>query len=73
MTGMMKTTAALAAAQIELLGEVKSVIVIVKDDLLIGTWLLENTQIVVDYEARRLTISRKQGSASRRHQNLRAK
>lgn len=54
------TTAAFAAAQIEWLGEVKSVIV--KDDLLIGTQLLENTQPVIDYEARTLPINRKQGS-----------
>ncbi|MCP9495430.1 MAG: hypothetical protein MSG64_13375 [Pyrinomonadaceae bacterium MAG19_C2-C3] len=62
MVGNEKTTAALAAAQIEWLGEVKSVIVIVKDDLLIGSQLLENTQLVIDYEARTLTINRKQGS-----------
>ncbi len=64
MVGNEKTTASLAAAQIEWLGEIKSVIVIVKDDLLIGSQLLENTRLVIDYEARTLTISRKQGSTT---------
>jgi len=63
MVGNERTTAALAAAQIEWLGEIKSVIVVVKDDLLIGTQLLENTQLVIDYAARTLTINRREESA----------
>lgn len=64
MVGNERTTAALAAAQIEWLGEIKSVIVVVKDDQLIGSQLLEDTQIVIDYEARTLTISRRQGRST---------
>ena len=52
------TKALLAVAQIEWLGEVRSVIVIVKDDLLIGTQLLEDAQLAIDYAARTITISR---------------
>jgi len=64
LVGGEKTSADIALAQIEWLGEVRSVDVLVKDDMLIGTQLLEGTQLVVDYEARTLTIDRKLGSAS---------
>lgn len=59
MVGGEKTSTDIALAQVEWLGEVRSVDVLVKDDMLIGTQLLEGAQLVVDYEARTLTINRK--------------
>ena len=58
MVGGEETSAELALAQIEWLGEVKSVVVIAKDDYLIGTQLLDDARLVVDYRARTLAISR---------------
>lgn len=58
MVGGAKTSADIALAQIEWLGEIKSVDVLIKDELLIGTLLLEDTQLVIDYASRTLTISR---------------
>lgn len=64
MVGGETTSADIALAQIEWLGEVRFVDVLVKDDILIGTQLLDDMQLIVDYGARTLTISRRQGSAS---------
>ena len=58
MVGGKPSSADLALAQIEWLGEVRSVVVIVEDDYLLGTQLLEDVRLVVDYPQRALTISR---------------
>lgn len=60
MVGGAETSADLALAQIEWLGEIKSVVVIVKDDFLIGAQLLKDARLVIDYRARTLTISREE-------------
>ena len=62
MVGGERTSAFLALAQIEWLGEVRFVEVIVRDDFIIGTELLEDTRLVVDYRSRTLTISREEGA-----------
>src|SRR5260370_39810439 len=55
--GGAEISAALALAEIEWLGEVKPVVVIVKDDYLLGAQLLEDTQLAIDYRVRTLTIT----------------
>ena len=45
-----------ASAQIKWLGEVRRVDVIVLDDYLIGTALLEGTQLTIDYAAQTVLI-----------------
>ncbi len=49
-------SADLALAQINWLGEVRSVVVIVEEEFLIGTQLLDDARLIVDYRARTLTI-----------------
>ncbi len=56
---------ALALAQIEWLGQIRFAEVIVKDDFIIGTELLKDARLVVDYPARTLTISREEKPNSR--------
>ena len=58
MVGGETTSAVLALAQIEWLSEVRSVEVIIRDDFIIGTELLEDVRLVIDYPQRTLTISR---------------
>lgn len=58
LAGGAQTRAPLALAQIEWLGEVRSVEVIVQEDYIVGTDLLEGARLVIDYRARALTISR---------------
>lgn len=57
MVGGAQTSADLALAQIEWLGEIRSVVVIVEDEYLIGTQLLEDARLTIDYRKRTLTIS----------------
>jgi clan AA aspartic protease len=63
MVGGAETSAALALAQIEWLGEVRSVAVIVKDDFLVGTQLLEDAKPAIDYPERTLTIAQAEEGA----------
>lgn len=56
MVGGEETSAGLAVAQIEWLGEVRMVVVFVKDDFLLGAQLLEDARLVVDYPRRTLTV-----------------
>ena len=65
MVGDERTSAALALAQIEWLGQVRFAEVIVKDDFIIGTELLKDARLVVDYPARTLTISLEERPNSR--------
>ncbi len=58
MVGHSRKRALVALAQIEWLGERRYVEVIIQDDFLIGTELLEDARLVIDYPARTLTISR---------------
>jgi predicted aspartyl protease len=51
-----RTDAALALAEIEWLGQTRQVEVIVRDDFIIGTELLDGACVVLDYRARTLTI-----------------
>ena len=60
MVGGETTSAVLALAQIEWLSEVRSVEVIIRDDFIIGTELLEDVRLVIDYPQRTLTISREE-------------
>ncbi len=57
MVGGAMTSADLALAQIEWLGEVRSVVVIVKDDFLLGAQLLADAHLDIDYPKRTLSIS----------------
>jgi clan AA aspartic protease len=57
MVGGKPTSADLALAQVEWLGEVRSVVVIVEDEYLVGTQLLEDARLVIDYRQRTLTVS----------------
>lgn len=56
-----ETSAAVALAQVEWMGEVRSVAVIVKEDFLLGTQLLEEAVLVIDYPNRTLTITGREG------------
>ena len=58
MVGGAQTSANLALAQVEWLGEVRSVVVIMEDEYLVGTQLLEDAKPVIDYPKRTLTLSR---------------
>lgn len=57
------TSADIAYAQIEWLGEVRYVEVIVKNSFILGTQLLADARLVVDYPGRTLTISREEEGA----------
>ena len=57
MVGGETMSADIALARIEWLGEIKSVDVLIKDDLLIGTQLLEGAQLVIDYATRTLAVT----------------
>jgi clan AA aspartic protease len=58
MVGGEKSVAALAAAKIEWLGDIRTVLVIVKDDYLLGAQLLDGCELIINYRVRRLTIIR---------------
>jgi clan AA aspartic protease len=49
-------SADIAVAQIERLGEVRWVEVLIQEDFIIGTTLLEGTEVLINYKARTLTI-----------------
>jgi len=57
MVGGEKTKAALAIAEIEWLGEIRPIFVIIKDDYLLGSELLKDTELVIDYRKRTLSIT----------------
>ena len=57
MVGGEFTKAALALVEIEWLGQMRTVEVIIRDDYLLGTELLDETTLVIDYRARTVTIS----------------
>ena len=57
MVGAEQTSAYLALAEIEWLGEIRFAEVIVKDDFIIGTELLEKARLTIDYPARVLIIT----------------
>lgn len=61
LAGGEQTRAPLALSQIEWLGEVRSVEVIVQEEYIVGTDLLEDARLTIDYRARTLTISREGG------------
>lgn len=52
------TSADIAYAQIEWLGEVRYVEVVVRNDFTLGTQLLADAKLVIDYPRRTLTVSR---------------
>jgi clan AA aspartic protease len=60
MVGGEFTTAELVFGQVEWLGEVLPVEVIVKDDRILGTELLHGTKLIIDYRARTVAISREE-------------
>ena len=55
-----QTSAGLAIAQVEWLGAIRSVVVLVKEDFLIGAQLLEEAELVIDYPRRTLIITREE-------------
>lgn len=59
LAGGIRTGAPIALAQVEWLGEVVSVEVIVQEDFIIGTELLGHGRLVIDYPAGTVTIFRK--------------
>jgi clan AA aspartic protease len=65
MIGGEETSAVLALAEVDWLEERRPVVVIVKDDYLLGAQLLEETQLFIDYPGRALTILRDQRESER--------
>ena len=57
MVGGRRFVAGVALAEIEWLGTTKAVRVIVSEDTLLGTELLDGAMLVIDYVAHTLTIS----------------
>lgn len=61
MVGGRQFVAGVALAEIEWLGATKTVRVIVSEDTLLGTELLDGTRLVIDYVAHTITISDAEG------------
>jgi clan AA aspartic protease len=61
MVGGRQFVADVALAEVEWLGATKTVRIIVSDDRLLGTELLDGTRLVIDYVAHTLTISAEEG------------
>ena len=57
MVGGRQFVAGVALAEVEWLGETRTFRVIVSEDTLLGTELLDGTRLVIDYVAHTLTIS----------------
>jgi clan AA aspartic protease len=57
MVGGRQFVAGVALAEVEWLGATKTVRVIISEDTLLGTELLDGTKLVIDYVAHTLTIS----------------
>jgi clan AA aspartic protease len=57
MVGGRQFIASVALADLEWLGETRTVRVIVSEDTLLGTELLDRTQLIIDYIARTVTVS----------------
>jgi clan AA aspartic protease len=57
MVGGRQFVAGVALAEVEWLGAAKTVRVIVSEDTLLGTELLDGTKLMIDYVAHTLTIS----------------
>lgn len=58
MVGGARTSADVTIGQVEWLGEVRSVIIIVSESYLVGSYLLEGTRLTIDYGGRTVTIER---------------
>lgn len=61
MVGGRQFVAGVALAEIEWLGATKTVRVIVSEDTLLGTELLDGTRLVIDYVGHTLTINGEEG------------
>lgn len=61
MVGGRRFVAGVALAEVVWLGETKTVRVIVSEDTLLGTELLDGTRLLIDYVAHTLTISAEEG------------
>ena len=59
-----RTDAALALAQIEWLGQTRQVEVIVREDYIIGTELLDGARVILDYRTRTLNIAIEAGATT---------
>lgn len=57
MVGGQRFVASVALAEIEWLGQIRTVRVIVSEDTLLGTELLERTRLTVDYRGYTVTVS----------------
>ena len=58
MVGGARASADITAGQVEWLGEVRSVLIIVGEAYLVGSHLLEGTRLTIDYGQRTVTVER---------------
>ena len=58
MVGGARTSADITAGQVEWLGEVRSVLIIVNESYLVGSHLLDGTRLTIDYGQHTVTIER---------------
>lgn len=58
MVGGTRASADVTVGQVEWLGEVRSVLIIVGESYLVGSHLLDNTRLTIDYGQRIVTIER---------------
>jgi predicted aspartyl protease len=61
LVGEETTSADIALAQVEWLGEVRYVEVVVRNDFILGTQLLGGAVLMIDYPNRTLTVTRREG------------
>lgn len=58
MVGGARTSADITAGQVEWLGEVRSVLIIVGESYLVGSHLLDGTRLTIDYRQRTVSVER---------------
>lgn len=58
MVGGARTSADITVGQVEWLGEVRSVLIIVGESYLVGSHLLDGTRLTIDYKQRTVSVER---------------
>ena len=58
MVGEARTSADITVGQVEWLGEVRSVLIIIGEAYLVGSHLLDGTRLTIDYGQRTVTVER---------------
>ena len=58
MVGGARTSADITVGQVEWLGEVRSVLIIVGESYLVGSHLLDGTRLTIDYRQRTVSVER---------------